>query len=98
MLALELFDDGVDLLANELAPRVHNSGHWTIEGAATSQFENHIRAVAGLPLGPTILRGAVGDGEPDRLRSRRPTRSAAIPGAHLHLYGKSPRAAPSSVT
>ena len=53
MLALELFDVGGRLLANEFAPRVHNTGHWTIEGAATSQFENHLRAVLGLPLGPT---------------------------------------------
>ena len=54
------------LLANEMAPRVHNSGHWTIEGAETSQFENHLRAVAGLPLGPTARGRPVGDGQPDR--------------------------------
>ncbi|MBM7093944.1 ATP-grasp domain-containing protein, partial [Streptomyces sp. S12] len=55
--ALELFcRDGV-LLANELAPRVHNSGHWTIEGAETSQFQNHLRAVLGLPLGDTRMLG-----------------------------------------
>ena len=59
MLALELFDVGGRLLANEFAPRVHNTGHWTIEGAATSQFENHLRAVLGLPLGSTESR-AVG--------------------------------------
>ena len=53
MLAIELFQVGGELLANEMAPRVHNSGHWTIEGAATSQFENHLRAVLGLPLGDT---------------------------------------------
>ena len=53
MLALELFDSDGQLLANEVAPRVHNSGHWTIEGAATSQFENHLRAILGLPLGST---------------------------------------------
>src|SRR4029077_1511009 len=58
VLAVELFDMGGELLANELAPRVHNSGHWTIEGAATSQFENHLRAVLGLPLGSTAARGA----------------------------------------
>ena len=73
-----------------MAPRVHNSGHWTIEGAETSQFENHLRAVCGLPLGSTDPRGAsvmvnlIGSlPEPDQL--------AAIPGAHVHLYGKEPR-------
>src|SRR5690606_24817772 len=55
--ALELFDCGDRLLANEMAPRVHNSGHWTIEGAETSQFENHLRAVVGAPLGSTAPRG-----------------------------------------
>ena len=58
VLALELFDAGGAVLANEIAPRVHNSGHWTIEGADTSQFENHVRAVLGLPLGSTGARGA----------------------------------------
>jgi 5-(carboxyamino)imidazole ribonucleotide synthase len=73
-----------------MAPRVHNSGHWTIEGAETSQFENHLRAVTGLPLGPTAPRGAsmmvnlIGS-LPDTAAL------AAIPGAHVHLYGKSPR-------
>jgi 5-(carboxyamino)imidazole ribonucleotide synthase len=90
VLALELFEVNGALLANEIAPRVHNSGHWTIEGAATSQFENHLRAVLGLPLGGTDARGnwamvnLVGTAPPvaDVL---------AIPDAHLHLYGKSPR-------
>lgn len=78
------------LLVNEMAPRVHNSGHWTIEGAETSQFENHIRAVAGLPLGSTAARGhsamlnIIGL-VPDTAALLR------IPGAHLHLYGKTPR-------
>ena len=54
---VELFDVGGELLANEIAPRVHNSGHWTIEGAETSQFENHLRAILGLPLGSTAARG-----------------------------------------
>lgn len=90
-LAIEFFDvDGL-LIANEMAPRVHNSGHWTIEGAVTSQFQNHIRAVAGLPLGDT---SAVGEscmlnwiGElPDR------NRALEVPGLHWHDYGKSPRA------
>lgn len=57
VLALELFVHDGRLLANEFAPRVHNSGHWTIEGAATSQFENHLRAICGLPLGDTAARG-----------------------------------------
>ncbi|HEV2309370.1 MAG TPA: 5-(carboxyamino)imidazole ribonucleotide synthase, partial [Acidimicrobiia bacterium] len=57
VLAVELFERDGELLANELAPRVHNSGHWTIEGADTSQFENHLRAVLGWPLGSTAARG-----------------------------------------
>jgi 5-(carboxyamino)imidazole ribonucleotide synthase len=91
VLAIELFQVGDRLLANEMAPRVHNSGHWTIEGAETSQFENHLRAVAGLPLGGTAPRGVsamlnlIGT-LPD------PTAILAVPGAHLHLYGKAPRA------
>ena len=90
VLALELFDVGGTLLANELAPRVHNTGHWTIEGAVTSQFENHLRAILGWPLGPTtsrpsVLFNLIGDvpAAHDVL---------AVPGAHLHLYGKEPRA------
>jgi 5-(carboxyamino)imidazole ribonucleotide synthase len=73
-----------------MAPRVHNSGHWTIEGAETSQFENHLRAVAGLPLGPIALRGV---SAMLNLIGTLPDRDAvlAIPGAHLHLYGKAPR-------
>jgi 5-(carboxyamino)imidazole ribonucleotide synthase len=89
VLALELFDVDGSLLANEFAPRVHNTGHWTIEGAATSQFENHLRAVLGLPLGSTASRPSVmvnligaAPSSDDVLR---------IPGAHLHLYGKEPR-------
>ena len=89
VLALELFEVGGELIANELAPRVHNTGHWTIEGAVTSQFENHLRAVLGLPLGPTDskaswmvnLIGSVPSAD-DVLR---------VAGAHLHLYGKEPR-------
>ncbi len=90
VLAVEFFQVGNQLLANEFAPRVHNSGHWTIEGAETSQFENHLRAVLGLPLGSTRARGAhamlnlIG-AVPD------PARVLAIPGAHLHDYGKEPR-------
>ncbi len=90
VLALELFDVGGQLLANEMAPRVHNSGHWTIEGASTSQFENHLRAIAGWPLGPTALKmpsvmvnciGSLPEAEA----------VGAITGAHLHVYGKSLR-------
>jgi 5-(carboxyamino)imidazole ribonucleotide synthase len=89
VLALELFDVGGDLLANEFAPRVHNTGHWTIEGAATSQFENHLRAILGLPLGsteprPSLLVNLIGSAPPE-------ADVLAIPGAHLHLYGKEPR-------
>jgi 5-(carboxyamino)imidazole ribonucleotide synthase len=90
VLAVELFQVVDDLLVNEMAPRVHNSGHWTIEGAETSQFENHLRAVAGLPLGSTaavgqsVMINLIG-GWPD------PAAVLAIPGAHLHLYGKMPR-------
>ncbi|QSX78310.1 5-(carboxyamino)imidazole ribonucleotide synthase [Agrilutibacter solisilvae] len=89
--ALELFACGDVLLANELAPRVHNSGHWTIEGSETSQFQNHLRAVLGLPLGDTRMVGLacmlnwIGQ-MPD---------SAAVlrePGGHWHDYGKEPRA------
>ncbi len=90
VLALEFFQVGEHLLANEMAPRVHNSGHWTLEGAETSQFENHLRAILGLPLGSTAPLGhaamvnLIGD-MPE-------TRSLlALKNAHLHLYGKAPR-------
>ena len=91
ILAVEFFEKEGKLIANEMAPRVHNSGHWTIEGAETSQFENHIRAVAGLPLGDPKPRGfsaminLIGF-MPDA------TKVLKIPGAHLHDYGKEPRA------
>jgi 5-(carboxyamino)imidazole ribonucleotide synthase len=91
VLAIEFFEQEGRLLANEMAPRVHNSGHWTIEGALTSQFENHLRAVMGLPLGSTHAIGSsamlnlIGE-LPD------PADVLAIRDAHLHLYGKSPRA------
>jgi 5-(carboxyamino)imidazole ribonucleotide synthase len=91
-LALELFDHGGRLLVNELAPRVHNTGHWTIEGAVTSQFENHLRAVTGRPLGPT---SAVGRARMDNLIGSLDgvDELLATPGAHVHLYGKEPRPA-----
>jgi len=88
--ALELFVKDGDLLGNEMAPRVHNSGHWTIEGAHTSQFENHVRAVLGLPLGDTGARGVstmfnwIGD-----LPDAAPVMRAI--DAHWHDYGKQAR-------
>ena len=89
VIALELFWVNGNLLANEMAPRVHNSGHWTIEGAETSQFENHLRAVLSLPLGVTTPRGRSVMfnilGHLPRME-----RVMAVEGAHLHLYGKSP--------
>lgn len=87
VLALELFQVDDRLLANEYAPRVHNSGHWTMEAAVTSQFENHLRAVTGMSLGATEARCAaamvnfVG-------QTPAPREVLAVAGAHLHLYGK----------
>jgi 5-(carboxyamino)imidazole ribonucleotide synthase len=90
VLALELFEAGGKLLANEIAPRVHNSGHWTIDGARTSQFENHLRAILGWPLGDT---SAIGPSAMLNFIGTVPDEKAvlAIPDAHLHLYGKEPR-------
>ncbi len=90
VLTVELFHTKGGLVANEMAPRVHNSGHWTIEGATTSQFENHLRAVLGWPLGDPSARGHAAM---LNLLGRLPPRDAvlAIPGAHLHDYGKGPR-------
>lgn len=89
VLAIEFFagDDGP--VFNEMAPRVHNSGHWTIEGAITSQFENHIRAICGLPLGKTMLvtAGATMTNLIDEDVTAWPTLIAEA-GAHVHLYGK----------
>jgi len=89
-LALEMFVADGTIVANEVAPRVHNSGHWTIHGARTSQFENHMRAVAGLPLGDT---GMAEFSAMVNFVGGLPTREEilAIPGASLQLYGKSPR-------
>jgi 5-(carboxyamino)imidazole ribonucleotide synthase len=88
VIALELFVTGSELLANEFAPRVHNSGHWTIEGSETSQFENHLRAILDLPLGSTASTGHAGMinliGEISAA-----TRSLKI--GVLHDYGKTPR-------
>jgi 5-(carboxyamino)imidazole ribonucleotide synthase len=90
VLAIELFECDGRLLANEMAPRVHNSGHWSIEGAVTSQFENHLRAVAGLPLGDTRT---VGCSAMLNLIGELPDSSEllAVPDAHLHIYGKALR-------
>jgi 5-(carboxyamino)imidazole ribonucleotide synthase len=90
VLAIELFECDGRLLVNEMAPRVHNSGHWTIEGAVTSQFENHLRAVSGLPLGDT---GTLGFSAMLNLIGELPDSNEllTVPGAHLHLYGKSLR-------
>jgi 5-(carboxyamino)imidazole ribonucleotide synthase len=90
---LFLLRDG-SLAVNELAPRVHNSGHWTIEGAATSQFEQHIRAICGLPLGstaalsPTAMVNLLGTGPARSARLLGAEAALADPAAHLHLYDK----------
>jgi 5-(carboxyamino)imidazole ribonucleotide synthase len=90
VLALELFEINGKLMANEFAPRVHNSGHWTIEGAETSQFENHLRAILGLPLGATT---PFGKSAMVNFIGGLPTSKdvLAIEHAHLHLYDKAPR-------
>ena len=74
-----------------MAPRVHNSGHWTIEGAETSQFENHLRAILGLPLGSTRAARPLRHDQPHRRDARRGRTFCAEPGLHLHDYGKEPR-------
>lgn len=90
VLAIELFEAEGRLLANEIAPRVHNSGHWTLDGARASQFENHIRAVTGMPLAPPCVPGPAAMinliGEIPDVNAL-----AAIPCAHIHLYDKAPR-------
>ena len=90
VLTIEFFVRRGKLVANEMAPRVHNSGHWTIEGAATSQFENHLRAILGLPLGDT---GPVGHCAMVNFIGKMPQRGdlLAMPGVHWHDYGKEPR-------
>jgi 5-(carboxyamino)imidazole ribonucleotide synthase len=89
VLTAEFFASAQGPVFNEIAPRVHNSGHWTIEGAATSQFENHIRAICGLPLGATDkvaerveMENLIGD-DGDRFEQ-----ILSDPAASLHLYGK----------
>jgi len=90
VLAIELFEVDQQLVANEMAPRVHNSGHWTIEGAVTSQFANHLRAIAGLPLGSTAARGRA---TLTNLIGTLPDTADVmkVDGAYLHLYDKEPR-------
>jgi 5-(carboxyamino)imidazole ribonucleotide synthase len=96
-LAVELFEAPGGLVVNELAMRPHNSGHWTIEGAVTSQFEQHLRAVADWPLGDptavapvTVMANFLGGDHTD-LGTGLPTAFEAVPEAHVHLYGKAPR-------
>lgn len=90
VLALEFFQVGDQLLVNEIAPRVHNSGHWTQQGADTCQFENHLRAVCGLPLGstalvrPTVMVNILGEDYVDPA-------VLSLPSCHLHWYGKGKR-------
>ena len=90
VLAIELFEAEGRLFANEIAPRVHNSGHWTLDGTRASQFENHIRAVTGMPLAPPCVPGPAAMinliGEIPDVNAL-----AAIRGAHIHLYDKTPR-------
>ncbi|MGQ0587033.1 MAG: 5-(carboxyamino)imidazole ribonucleotide synthase [Gammaproteobacteria bacterium] len=92
VLAFEFFVAKGKLLGNEIAPRVHNSGHWTLDGAVCSQFENHLRAIAGLPLGSTAMRGPCAMvnfiGSVPEL-----SKLARIPGLHVHLYGKAAKPA-----
>jgi len=90
VLTIEFFVRAGRLIANEMAPRVHNSGHWTIEGAVTSQFENHLRAILDLPLGATAARGY---SAMINLIGALPPRAALLkqPGLHLHDYGKRAR-------
>lgn len=95
--AVELFWDASGLLVNEIATRPHNSGHWTIDGATTSQFENHLRAVLGLPLGameataPAVCSvNVVGDAAGSWPQTRLAD-ALKVPGVHVHLYGKTPR-------
>jgi len=91
VLTIELFDTENGLVVNEMAPRVHNSGHWSIDGANTSQFENHIRAISGMPLGDTTsihnysaMINIIGRTGPTQI-------ALNMPNAHLHLYDKAER-------
>ena len=90
VMALELFDTGETLIANEMAPRVHNSGHWTIEGAVTCQFENHLRAIARFPLGSTDANGYA---KMINFIGEVPSATAILSNqrVHLHHYNKKPK-------
>jgi len=90
VMTIEFFAMNGELLVNEIAPRVHNSGHWTIEGAETSQFENHLRSICGLPLGSTAAKSLCGMINIISERSN-PDDLLAIDGLHYHWYGKQPR-------
>ena len=97
MLAVELFDTGVEILVNELAMRPHNSGHWSIDGAVTSQFENHLRAVLDLPLGSpkakfdwTVMVNVIGGDFPDMYHAYKHV-MARDPHVKIHMYGKEVR-------
>lgn len=97
MLAVELFDTGSEILVNELAMRPHNSGHWTIDGAITSQFENHLRAVLDLPLGSpkaknswTVMVNVIGGDYPDMYHAFKHC-MARDPHVKIHMYGKEVR-------
>jgi 5-(carboxyamino)imidazole ribonucleotide synthase len=96
-LAVECFQAGDEVLVNELAPRVHNSGHLTIEACAVSQFEQHIRAICGLPLleptlrSPAAMVNLLGTEDRRHVRLEGADRALAEPGVHLHLYGKGER-------
>jgi 5-(carboxyamino)imidazole ribonucleotide synthase len=102
LLAVELFETGAGLLVNELAMRPHNCGHWTIDGARTSQFEQHLRAVLDLPLGSpamsapvtamaNVLGASVGEQSAGDIYDRYIHVMAADPGVKVHMYGKAPR-------
>ncbi len=88
VITIEFFVQGDNLLVNEIAPRVHNSGHWTIEGAKTSQFENHLRAILDLPLGSTE---AMGYNTMINIISKLPDSLPSTPGVYPHIYGKEAR-------
>ncbi len=97
MLAVEMFHTSKGILVNELAMRPHNSGHWTIDGATTSQFENHLRAILDLPLGSpeplaahTVMVNVLGGDVPDLYSAYRHV-MARDPGIHVHMYGKQVR-------
>jgi 5-(carboxyamino)imidazole ribonucleotide synthase len=91
---IEMFLKGEEILVNEIAPRVHNSGHWTMEGAETDQFEQHIRAISGMPLGPVSMKTGAAVmvnilGERDGAASPQGiTEAEKIKGVKVHIYGK----------